>query len=270
MNSTCDSDENVVLTVKNLDIVYKVPLYPAMNLRDEFISLCSHPIDYFFQEDDSFYVLKKFSMTLKQGERLGLLGVNGTGKTSLCRHISGMFGKNQHIQMKGKVRAIFDTSLGVEMELSGRENAYLLSLLVFPDLSKQERKNLIADALNFSELGHFIDMPFKHYSRGMKTRLFLSVISSAPTDLLVLDEVFDGADYFFNEKLANRVMGMIEKSGAVIFVSHAVEQIKKVCNRVIVLHGHQAAFDGPVDEGINFYLNYCNPQKTKSLADEIS
>ncbi len=92
----------------------------------------------------------------------------------------------------------------------------------------------------------------------MKARLFLSLISSRPVDLLVLDEVFNGADHFFNEKITERIKNTIRKSGAVLFVSHSMDLISDVCNRVIVFKNKKIVFDGPILEGIAFYQEHCN------------
>jgi ABC-type polysaccharide/polyol phosphate transport system ATPase subunit len=113
---------------------------------------------------------------------------------------------------------------------------------------------MVEEAIEFSELGHFIDVPFNQYSKGMQSRLLLSLISSQPADILILDEVFDGADIFFQKKLAERMKSFIQKAGATIFVSHSLAQIKEVCNKVLVIHNGKVRFFGDVDPGIESYL----------------
>src|SRR5690606_40243843 len=178
---------------------------------------------------DQLHVLKGIDLKLNRGDRLGILGVNGSGKTTLCRCISGMYVPTKGtININGEVRSIFDTSVGIIPELTGRENAYLLSRFIFPHISKEERKRIVEEALDFTELGHFLDTPYRTYSKGMQARLSLSIISSKPTDLLILDEVFDGADEFFQAKISKRVLDMIHNSGSVIFVSHSPDQVIQI------------------------------------------
>jgi ABC-type polysaccharide/polyol phosphate transport system ATPase subunit len=181
------------------------------------------------------------------------LGVNGTGKTSLCRCLAGIYTPNQgEVIVHGQVRAIFDTQIGIQPDLTGRENAELLAEFIYPE-DHHEHKQMIEEALTFSELGQFVDMPYRLYSNGMQARLCLSMISCKPCDLLILDEVFDGADIFFREKIATRVMKMVAESGACIFVSHDSGQIRKVCNRLIVLQKGQVIHDGDVEAGLKIY-----------------
>jgi ABC-type polysaccharide/polyol phosphate transport system ATPase subunit len=184
---------------------------------------------------------------------VGLLGVNGTGKTSLCRCIAGIYAPTSgKIAMNGRLRAIFDTAVGIQPELTGMENARLLAELIYPE-SDYDRERLVQEATEFSELGKFLDVPYRLYSNGMQARLCLSLISSQPCDLLILDEVFDGADAFFREKIAARILKMISRSGAVLFVSHGADQIQRVCNRLIVIRDGSIAHDGDVEEGLALY-----------------
>ena len=119
--------------------------------------------------------------------------------------------------------------------------------------SESNRKALVEEALIFSELGQFLDIAYKFYSKGMQARLCLSLVSSKPCDVIILDEVFDGADIFFREKLSKRILKMIKESGAALFVSHSPEQVHEVCNRVILLDGGKIIFDGDVITGIERY-----------------
>jgi ABC-type polysaccharide/polyol phosphate transport system ATPase subunit len=198
-------------------------------------------------------VLQGISFNLKKGDRVGILGVNGTGKTSLCRCIAGIYSPTSgRILHGGVVRAVFDTAIGIFPDLSGRENAKIIAHLLYPD-NASEHPEIIEEALEFSELGKFIDVPYRLYSNGMQARLCLSLVSSRPCDILILDEVFDGADVFFREKISVRILNMIEKSGSVLFVSHAADQVARACNRVLVLDRGKLIFDGPVSEGLIKY-----------------
>lgn len=256
MKFTSTSKEKNLLTIKNLHLIYKLHLYQTPTLRDLFIQAIKTPMSFLTNSPESFYALNNVNLSLKKGDRLGVIGENGSGKTSLCRCIAGMVTpQSGRIEIKGQVRSIFNLTVGIIPELTGRENARLLAKLIYPDLSPQEFSDVLDESLIFSGLAEFLDAPFYTYSKGMQVRLGLSIISAKPYDLLILDEVFDGADELFKQKISTRVMNLMNQSGAVIFVSHSLEQIKETCNRVIVLNKGQISFDGVVEEGINYYLN---------------
>lgn len=252
MNSTLNS--NRVLEVSDLNIHFDLDYHFIASVREMFIQALRSPLQLFSSAQDKIHVLKGVNLSLNKGDRLGIIGINGSGKTTLCRCISGMYSPSKGtVNVKGEIRAIFDTSVGIVPELTGRENAHLLSRFIFPDASKEERISIVEDALEFTELGHFLDTPYRTYSKGMQARLSLSIISSRPTDLLILDEVFDGADEFFQAKIAKRVLNMIHNSGSVIFVSHSPEQILQACNRAIILKEGHIVFDGKPEEAISKY-----------------
>jgi ABC-type polysaccharide/polyol phosphate transport system ATPase subunit len=156
------------------------------------------------------------------------------------------------IHFAGKVRALFESGIMLYPELSGRENAEVLCKIYFPELLN-EHKDILEEALDFSELGEYVDAPIKTYSNGMLVRLTLSLLSSRPAEVLILDEVFDGADEFFREKLNQRVRNMIDNSGAVVFVSHYQTQVETICNRAILLVGGKIIFDGSLDKAFGQY-----------------
>lgn len=254
MNSS--SNSSPIVTVEGLQLSYVIDHYTNRSVRDLFINLTKSPLKTLSTKERYYHVLNNINFEISHGDRVGLLGVNGAGKTSLCRCLAGMI-TPQHgrISINGSARAIFDTGVGILPDLTGRENAEVICSLIYPDISQQERNLIIKDALDFSELGEFLDVPFLKYSKGMQTRLSLSLVSAKGCDLLILDEVYDGADVFFQEKVSARVMRMIENSGAVLFVSHSIEQIEKTCNRLIILNKAKLVFDGEVSDGVKHYMS---------------
>ncbi len=251
MASTENSE--VLMSVQNLKVHFEIEHFQHQGIRDVFISAFTHPVEYLFKQPEYLYVIDNVSFDLRRGMRLGILGVNGSGKTTLCRCLAGMMRAQQgKIISSSEIRAIFDTGTGVLHELTGRENAFLLARMFFPEV--KDLKPLVNEAIAFSELGHFIDVPFRQYSKGMQSRLLLSLISAKVTDILILDEVFDGADIFFQEKLANRMKAFIEKAGATIFISHSLDQIRKVCNQIAVMDRGKIIFNGDLEEGIKIYI----------------
>lgn len=247
---------NPILKIRDLNLVFKVDHFKNRSVRDLFVDIFSSPIETLKAKRDYYHVLNNINFEINPGDKLGIVGINGAGKTTLCRCIAGMITPDSGtIEIAGETRAIFDTSVGIIPELTGRENAEIIASLIYPNLNKEETKDLINEALEFSELGEFIDVPFLKYSKGMQARLNLSLVSAKGCDLIILDEVYDGADISFQKKISKRVLDMINKSGAVIFVSHSVDQIKTVCNRLIILDDSKIIYNGDVDEGLTIYQN---------------
>lgn len=244
---------DTILSVRDLHLVFRPDVYRASSWRDVFTRAVQDPLGMILNQSNRLHVLQGISFDIKRGDRVALIGVNGTGKTSLCRCIAGIYHQSSgQIQVSGTIRAIFDTGVGVHPELTGRENAALLAEFMYAR-ENVDHKALLEEALEFSELGKFLDVPFKTYSNGMQTRLCLSIISGLPAELLILDEVFEGADVFFREKVSTRILNLIHRSGAALFVSHSEEQLRKVCNRAIVLEKGHIVYDGNVDGGLKYY-----------------
>jgi len=253
MNSISISEKHIA-NVKDLRLAYNMDYFEANNLRDFFVNGLKAPIDFLLKPKETFLALDNVNLTVNRGDRIGVLGHNGSGKTTLCRCLAGMLSPTDgEVETHGEVRPIFNTTISVLPELTGRENAQMLALLLFPEMTEKERENLVNEGLEFAELGNFLDVPFKSYSRGMQARLCLSVITAKPCDLLILDEVFEGADQAFQKKISKRTMSLIEESGAVILVSHFPEHIEMSCNRVVIMEKSKLIFDGSVEEGIKLY-----------------
>ncbi len=254
---TSTSASEVLLSVKDIKIFFELEHYHHRGVRDVFVSAITHPFDYLMKQPELLNVIDGISFDITRGMRLGIIGTNGSGKTTLCRSLAGMIKPQAGtISSTNEVRAIFDTGTGVVPELTGRENAYLLARLFFPGM--RDLKPIVEEAISFSELGHFIDIPFMQYSKGMQSRLLLSLISSVPSEILILDEVLDGADVFFQKKLAERMRSFIQSAGASIFVSHSIDQIRQVCTQVMVLHKGKIHFMGAIGPGWNEYLKLQN------------
>ncbi len=243
-----------IASIQGLNLVYEVDHYRNQSVRDLFIGLIGSPLETLKSRQKYYHVLEDINIEVLDGDRIGLIGINGAGKTSLCRCIAGMITPDKgSVKVSGKIRAIFDTGIGVVPDLTGRENAEIITSLLYPEVSFEERKKIIENSLEFSELGDFLDVPYLKYSKGMQTRLSLSLVSARGCDLLILDEVYDGADIFFQEKVSKRVLKMIQDSGAVIFVSHSIDQVKAACNRLIILDKSRVIYDGSVESGILLY-----------------
>lgn len=245
-------NKKVLLEIQDLSLSFPLKMITTSSVRDTFISIMMGPFSK-KRNQGTFPVLRNINLQICEGDRIGLIGVNGAGKSTLCRCISGYYqpGSGQ-IHRRGHIRALFEPALGLYPELSGRENAKILAEIYYQNRAA-EIEDIVAESLEFSELKNFIDAPIKTYSKGMLTRLTLSLLSARPADILILDEVFDGADEFFREKLSIRIQKLIDQSGAVIFVSHYEAQIENVSNRAIVLGEGKILYDGDIKSAYTLY-----------------
>lgn len=244
---------NITVQAENLDLVFKTQLFKPWSLRDKFVESFKDPLSLWPDKKNHLYALRNISFKSYEGDRIGLLGKNGAGKTSLCRLIAGVYRATAgELKVHGLVRSVFDTNVGIYPELTGRENVQLLLHYIYPE-ETAHHKDLAEEILDFSGLGEFADAPFRLYSNGMQARLCLSLISAKSSPILVLDEVFDGADQEFQQKISQRILKLVDSSKTVFFVSHNPEQIRQLCNRVLVISQGQIVFDGLPEEALKFY-----------------
>jgi ABC-type polysaccharide/polyol phosphate transport system ATPase subunit len=189
--------------------------------------------------------LQNLSIDLRDGDRLGILGHNGAGKSTMLRVLAGVYPPTAGgIAVEGKVSSLFDINLGFEPDASGWENIYYRGYLQgeTPHTIRAKMQP-IAD---FSELGTFLDMPVCYYSSGMKVRLAFAIATAIEPEILLIDEVLGVGDKSFQDKAARRMRDMMEKARLMVFVSHDLDSLIKICNRALWLdHGRVLAAGEP-------------------------
>ncbi len=199
-----------------------------------------------------FWVLQNLNTTIHQGDRLGIIGNNGAGKSTMLKLISKIYEPTLgSIDIKGRVVPLIELGAGFNPELTGRENIYLNGAVL--GYTKSEMEALEANIVEFSELKEFIDVPIKYYSTGMYARLAFTVATEINPEILIIDEIFAGGDINFVERAVLRINNLIDSAKIVIMVSHSLGLIESTCNRCLVIADHGIAFDGKVDEAIAFY-----------------
>jgi ABC-type polysaccharide/polyol phosphate transport system ATPase subunit len=203
---------------------------------------------------DEFWAINDVSIKLKRGEFVGLIGRNGAGKTTLLRMLNGLIKPDRgRIEMNGRIGALIALGAGFNPILSGRENVYVNASVL--GIKKKEIDKKFEEIIEFAELGEFIDMPVQSYSSGMAIRLGFSVATALQPDVLLLDEVLAVGDTKFRSKCLQRIKTIKDRGGAILLVTHALEQVAYFCDRALLLNKGELLVDGGTKETLHCYIN---------------
>ena len=234
------------LEVKNLTKIYKLYKKPHHRLIEIFFNKKMHKL---------FFANKNITFNLKKGETLGIIGLNGAGKSTLLKQIAGVIEPTSgEIKTNGRVSALLELGTGFNPEFSGRENIYFNGMLL--GMSKEEIKQKEKNIIDFSELNDFINEPLKNYSSGMIMRLAFSIAINSSPQILIVDEALSVGDAHFSAKCTRELKKLKEKNLSIIYVSHDLNSLKLLCDRIILLHQGEIIKEGSPDEVINQYNYY--------------
>jgi len=199
-----------------------------------------------------FWPLRHVNFDIFPGESVGIIGRNGTGKSTLLRLITGVLIPDEgYVRREGRVAPLIALSAGFSGELTGRENINLVGAL--HGMSNKEIKSKFDEIVDFSELEDFIDTPVKHYSSGMKVRLGFGVITQLPHPILLVDEALAVGDAAFKRKCHIVIDGLLKQGRTLVFVSHSEGDLKKYCERGIFLDAGTLITDGSVQDALDSY-----------------
>jgi lipopolysaccharide transport system ATP-binding protein len=222
-------------------------------LRDHLTRLLKSPLSAFHRpKDETFWALKNVSLEVREGEVLGLIGRNGAGKTTLLKILSRIIHPTTGwAEIRGRVGSLLEVGTGFHPELTGRENTFLSGAIL--GMSKREITRKFDEIVAFAELEKFTDTPVKHYSSGMYVRLAFAVAAHLEPEILLVDEVLAVGDIKFQKKCLGK-MGDVARAGrTVVLVSHQLNQIRRLCHRVIWVDGGQVRMEGPTHEVVSAY-----------------
>lgn len=202
--------------------------------------------------------LRDISFRLESGDRLGLIGVNGSGKTTLLRTLAGIYEPVVgRVRVRGTLNALLDPQLGMNIELTGRENIMLRGL--YNGLPRPMLARLEADVAEFAELGDFLDLPVRIYSAGMVVRLGFALATAIKPQILLMDEWFLAGDAAFMAKARSRLEEMVRGAEILVLSTHATDIVRSWCTRVLWLDQGRIHADGPADEILTQYLGHPLP-----------
>lgn len=237
-----------VIKVENLGVRFNLGEQKVDDFKTYVIKLLKRELR--FKE---FWALRHVTFTVEKGERVGILGLNGAGKSTMLKAVAGVIKATEgKVTVKGNVVPLLELGAGFDREYTGAENIYLYGAML--GYSHQFIQERFKEIVEFSELGDFINVQVKNYSSGMKSRLGFSIATVVQAEVLILDEILSVGDAKFKKKSEARIREMFAEGTTVLFVSHNLAQVRALCDKALLLeHGEMIAY-GDVDEVADIYV----------------
>ena len=229
-------------------------VYKSFNVYQDKASTIKEKLLFFSRNrKEKIEVLKNINLKIKQGETVGLIGVNGSGKSTLLKLMTKIiYPDSGKITTNGKLTSLLELGAGFHPDFSGRENIYFNASIF--GLTRKEIDARLHDIIEFSELGEFIDNPVRTYSSGMYMRLAFSVAINVDADILLIDEILSVGDQHFQEKCYNKMTELKEQGKTMVFVTHSLDVVKKLCTRAVWLYNGAIKMDGNTEKVVDEYI----------------
>jgi lipopolysaccharide transport system ATP-binding protein len=251
VNSNGSASSPVAIRASGISKRYFIGGPHNNSLRDAIMGIVRNPLR---ERTEELWALRDVSFEVKQGERIGLIGRNGAGKSTILKILSRITRPTTgSAEIHGRVVSLLEVGTGFHSELSGRENVYLNGAIL--GMRKTEIDTKFDEIVAFSEFERFLDTPVKHYSSGMYMRLAFSVAAHLDPEVLIVDEVLAVGDSAFQRKCVNKMREIGRTGKTIFFVSHDMEAMRRLCNRVLWLDGGTIREDGKAEEVIDAYLD---------------
>lgn len=243
---------DIAIDVKNVTIRFNLASEKIDNLKEYFVKLVKREL--LFQE---FFAVKDASFQIKKGEAWALVGSNGSGKSTLLKTICGILKPYKgEVNVNGTVSPLLELGAGFDMNLTARENVFLNGTVL--GHSKKYMQEKFDKIIEFSGLEGFLDTPIKNFSSGMRARLGFSIATIVKPDILVVDEILAVGDYEFQQKCLKRMSEMMQGGTTLLFVSHSIEQVKKLCTHAVWIDKGIIKKTGNVNDVCNAYMAAIN------------
>lgn len=238
-----------VIEVNDVTMRFNMSKERVDSMKEYFIRLLKHQLNF-----EEFIALKNINISIEKGEVVGIVGLNGSGKSTLLKVISGILRPSQGTaSIKGTISPLIELGAGFDYDLTARENVFLNGSVL--GYSKQTMQKKMDEIIDFAELRDFMDVAIKNYSSGMVARLGFSIATITRPDILIVDEILAVGDFLFQQKCEQRISEMMSGGTTVIIVSHSIEQIERLCSRVIWLEKGVIKMDGKTAEICELYKN---------------
>lgn len=257
-NKTPTIASDVAIRVTNLSMDFKYSKDKIDSLKEYIIRTIKRDK----RKSRKVRVLDNINFEVKRGEKLGILGFNGAGKSTLLKIISGIYEPSEgEVKINGKIAPLLELSAGFDKNYTGRDNIYLNG--AFLSMDKKYLDSKIDEIIEYSELGEYIDVPIKNYSKGMKAKLGFSIATLIEPDILIIDEILSVGDIKFRKKSGKKINEMMAEGVTVILVSHSIRQVKRICDRCIWIDDGKLVMEGPAEEVCNAYIEDANYSKIR-------
>ena len=248
-NTHSEPEADIAILLEDVSVQYRIPSEAIGTFKEYIIRLVKGQIKH-----KTFFALKDINLEIKQGEIFGILGRNGAGKSTLLKVISRVLIPGEgRVWIKGNVSPLLQLGAGFHPELTGRENIYLNATLL--GHTRKEIDSKIDEIIDFAEIGDFIKAPIRNYSSGMNARLGFAVATAWKPDILILDEVLSVGDVAFQEKCISRMTAFRNSGATVVIVSHSVDQVRAISQRVMWVDHGVIQVVGAADEVCDAYLH---------------
>lgn len=236
-----------MIQVDNVSMRFKLAHDRISSLKEYMTKLIKRELRH-----EEFWALKNVSFNVSKGEVVGIIGKNGAGKSTLLKIISGILKPTKgSVTCSGSIVPMLELGSGFDHDLTGRENIFLNGAIL--GYGKEFLESKFEEILDFSELGRFIDVPIRNYSSGMLMRLAFSIATMVNPEILIVDEILAVGDAAFQEKSKARMMELMSGGTTVLFVSHSLDQIREMCNRVIWLDSGKIKMIGETQKVCDAY-----------------
>lgn len=236
-----------IISVDHVSMRFRLASEKVDSLKEYFIKTLKSQIS-----TNEFWALNDVSFQIQKGDALGLIGLNGSGKSTMLKIIAGVLKPTKgSVAVRGEVAPLIELGAGFDYDLTASENVFLNGALM--GRSHEEMESYYDGIVEFSELKDFIDVPVKNFSSGMIARLAFAIATIGTPDILICDEVLSVGDFRFQEKCHKRIGEMLEKGTTLLFVSHSIEQVEGLCNKAVWLEHGKVKMFGKCKEVAEIY-----------------
>lgn len=248
-----------MIRIKNVSMKFNLGIEKDFSIKQLFINIFSGKK----KKNEYFWALKDVSFEVNKGDVVGLIGSNGAGKSTLLKVVSGVMKPTSgKVEVDGVISPMIELGAGFDLNLTARENIYLNGAIL--GYSKKFLDSKFDEIVEFSELKDFLDVPVKNFSSGMTAKLAFSIATIVNPEILIVDEILSVGDIKFQEKSKNKMLEMINGGTTVLYVSHSLESIKELCNKVIWLDHGKIVMMGETERVCD---KYYEQQMSQSIND---
>lgn len=240
-------DKQEIITVDHVSMRFSLASEKMDSFKEYVIKSIKRQLSY-----DEFWALKDVSFGVDRGDALGLIGLNGSGKSTMLKVIAGVLKPTKgSVTVRGTIAPMIELGAGFDMDLTATENIFLNGALL--GYSRHEMEKQYDSIVDFSELYDFMNVPVKNFSSGMISRLGFAIATIGVPDILIVDEVLSVGDFRFQEKCQKRIRNMLDKGTTLLFVSHSIKQVKELCNKIVWLEKGNMKMCGEAEKIAEIY-----------------